>query len=87
MNLQPIQLENYFGTIFRHFKGDLYLLLFLGKHTETEETLVAYKELYGECKIHFRPIEMFLSPVDKEKYPEATQLYRFEPFVIESVKM
>jgi hypothetical protein len=82
---RKINLEECKGQVFRHFKGDLYLLLDIAQHTETGEQLVIYKALYGECKVYARPIEMFLSKVDKEKYPNVTQEYRQEIANIKSV--
>lgn len=64
-------------THYRHFKGDEYRVLLVATHTETEETLVIYQSVPTK-KIYARPIDMFLSEVDKEKYPNATQEYRFE---------
>lgn len=84
--MQEIDLAQYKGTLFRHFKGDHYLLMDLAVHSESRETLVIYKALYGDCMVTARPIEMFLSEVDREKYPNVEQRYRFEPVVVASVK-
>ncbi len=71
--------------IYRHFKGDYYLVEDVARDSETGEELVVYRKLYGDGSLWVRPKAMFLSPVDHEKYPDAVQEWRFELQHVESV--
>lgn len=71
--------------IYRHFKGDYYLVEDIALDSETKEKMVVYRRLYGDGSLWVRPLDMFLSLVDKNKYPNVSQEYRFELVNIETV--
>lgn len=64
--------------VYKHFKGDYYIVEDIAIHSETGEKYVVYRALYEDAKLYIRPYDMFISEVDKEKYPKVEQKYRFE---------
>lgn len=72
--------------IYRHFKGDYYIVEDIATNADTGEKYVVYRALYGDNALWIRERTHFLSLVDKEKYPHVNQKYRFEETVVESIK-
>ena len=64
--------------VYRHFKGNMYIVEDVAIDSETDECLVIYRALYGEGLLYARSMKMFLSPVDTKKYPDVKQKWRFE---------
>lgn len=63
--------------MYRHFQGGMYRVLSTATHTETGEKLVICRD-ENSGKVWAQPYEMFVSPVDREKYPDANQKWRFK---------
>lgn len=64
--------------IYKHFKGDLYLVEDIAQNSNNNEMMVIYRGLYNDAPLWVRPLDDFLSLVDREKYPFIKQKYRFE---------
>lgn len=71
--------------VYRHFKGDYYLLEDIATHSETNEKFAVYRKLYDDGSLWVRPLDMFLGEVDREKYPDIEQQYRFQLMDIQSI--
>lgn len=73
-------MEVIIGQLYKHFKGNLYKVLNIATHSETGEKLVIYQATHDESKVYARPYDMFISKVDKDKYPDVEAEYRFTLF-------
>ena len=73
-NMQELQVHR----VYKHFKGDYYLVEDVAYDSETQEECVIYRKLYGDGSLWVRNKKMFLSEVDHVKYPDCSQKYRFE---------
>ena len=70
--------------IYKHFKNKYYIVEDVAYHSETQEEYVVYRRLYGDNSLWIREKNMFLSPVDRKKYPSVDQKWRFE--LVDEVK-
>ena len=66
------------GEIYRHFRGNLYQIVTVGKHADSLEEYVVYQALYGKFEVYIRSMQDFFQILDKDKYPDARQKVRFE---------
>ena len=64
--------------LYRHFKGNIYQIRCLARHSETGEMMVVYQAMYDTFQIYVRPLAMFMEEVDRVKYPDVKQKHRFE---------
>lgn len=77
---------NSIGRVVRHFKGDLYLIENIARHTETGDMLVIYRALYGNCEVYARPLDMFIEKVPEGRVNPTGQKYRLELVELPSLK-
>lgn len=66
------------GQLYRHFKGNIYKVIGIATDSETNEKVVVYEAQYGEKELYVRPYAMFAEILDKKRYPNVIQKYRFE---------
>lgn len=64
--------------IYRHFKGNVYQIITIARHSETKIKMVVYQQLYAPYEVYVRPLDMFMSKIDTKKYPNEKQIFRFE---------
>lgn len=75
------------NKIYKHFKGNLYLVIDIAIDSDTLEKYVIYRALYGDNTLYVRKYSLFISEVDHVKYPNIKQKYKYELQNIESSKI
>lgn len=65
------------NEIYKHFKGSLYQIVTIAVHTETSDKLVVYRSIENPERVFARPLEMFMSEVDRIRHPFVKAKYRF----------
>jgi len=73
--------------VYKHFKGNYYIVEDVAKDSETQKDVVVYRRLYDDGSLWVRDMDMFLSEVDHKKYPSIKQKYRFELCDIKKVDL
>ena len=73
--------------IYKHFKGNYYIVENIAYDSETKREVVVYRRLYSDNSLWVRDKEMFLSEVDHKKYPNVSQKYRFELIEVKEVNL
>lgn len=79
--MQPKVLKN---RIYRHYKGDYYIVVDIAKNSETDEEMVIYRGLYADGPLWARPLSLFTDKLDSSRHPNVKQKYRFELQDLES---
>ncbi len=78
-------MEIHKDRVYRHFKGDHYIVIDTAINNDTEETFVIYRALYDNGELFVRSEKDFVAPVDKVKYPDISQTHKFELVEIDSI--
>ena len=72
------------GRVYKHFKGNLYIVEGIATHSETDEKMVVYRALYGNCELYVRPYDSFVEKLNEFGYSDYKQDHRFQLIEITS---
>jgi len=75
-------MEVQIGKIYKHYKGNLYIVENIATHTETNEDMVIYRALYGDCKVYARPLKMFIEKIENQNQEHRFELQNIDSKVI-----